>query len=322
MHIRSLAVALLVLVITRGAAAQSGDGRISLNGEILVSFAVSPERSLFDGDTSGGRGQQNGGGYYRPVTPVPYHRACGTVSTDICAVPVNVPPGATGEQVFEMMKEAANSGRQGEALSYLEKSAELGYPLAEGTLGLDYLRGIGEQSDTEKGLYWLNRSAEHGQRNAQVVLGEVYEDGSDNVPRNEARAIVLFKQAAAQGQSKAEYRLGIDYEISRGVAHNRALAIEYLRKAAAGGQQEAGVTANFLARAGSGQYHSEGELDAAMQPPAPAQRVARSNGYSSVGTPCGTNVQTRYTWAWWCKTNPGCPIHMLNDEKVYYCPAK
>jgi hypothetical protein len=321
MRIQPLALAFSFCLLAAAAAAQNNVASISLNGEILLPLAFSSADSPFAYDANSPSTQQTGG-YYKPVTPIPYHRACGTVSTDICEVPVTVPPGATGEQVYQMMKQAANSGRNGEALSYLEKSAELGYPPAEGALGVDYLRGIGKQADPEKGIYWLNLSAQQGDRSAQVFLGAALEDGSDNVRRDETRAIALFKQAAAQHQSLAEYRLGIDYEIGRGLPHNRALALEYLRRAAADGQSQAEITASFLARAGSSQYHSVGELDAAMDPPATAQQFRNSNAYSTVGLPCPTWVQTRYTWASWCRTNPGCPINYneARDGKQYFCP--
>jgi TPR repeat protein len=309
MRIRSLALVFSLSLCSLTAFAQREVPDISLNGEILWPTAAAPQNPLIADATSHPQSQQSGG-YYKPVTPVPYQRKCGTVSTDICAVPVTIPPGATGAQVYQMMKDAANSGRTGEALSYLEKSAELGYPPAEGALGVDYLRGIGEQANTEKGVYWLNLAAQHGERGAQELLGECFENGSDNVRRDEARAIAFYKQAAAQHQSLAEYRLGMDYEIGRGVAHNRATAIEYLRRASADGQQQAGVTANFLARAGSAQYHSVGEIDAAMNPPAPTgNRAGATNCFPQ---------QLNETWRPYCARNPGCTYNSYG--RPYTCP--
>src|SRR6202041_3796461 len=47
--------------------------------------------------------QQQGGRYIIPVQPQqPYQRACGTTATDICEVPVTIPPGATAEQVYKL----------------------------------------------------------------------------------------------------------------------------------------------------------------------------------------------------------------------------
>jgi len=313
MRVRSLALVFSLSLCSSIALAQREVPNISLSGATLLPSAASQENPLIADTTSDPQYQQNGG-YYKPVTPVPYQRKCGTVSTDICAVPVTIPPGATGAQVYQMMKEAANSGRNGEALSYLEKAAELGYPPAEGALGVDYLRGIGEQANTEKGVSWLSLSAQHGDRGAQEMLGECFENGSDNVQRDEARAIALFTQAASQHQSLAEYRLGIDYEIGRGVAHNRATAIEYLRRASADGQQQAGVTANFLARAGSAQYHSIGEIDTAMNPAPKQQPVANSCPPISFGL--RRDAAKRY-----CDCHPGCPVNMYGGGSNLVCDS-
>src|ERR1017187_5760528 len=58
-----------------------------------------------------------------PVAPQPYQRACGTVATDVCKVPLTIPPGATGEQVYQMAARAEQQGRKGEALSYLDRKS-------------------------------------------------------------------------------------------------------------------------------------------------------------------------------------------------------
>ena len=87
--------------------------------------------------------QQSRSGYYAPVQPQTYKRACGTVATDVCEVPVTIPPNATGEQLYQMAKRADAAGRRGEGLSYLKASAERGYAMAEGVLGNALLTGRG-----------------------------------------------------------------------------------------------------------------------------------------------------------------------------------
>ena len=58
------------------------------------------------------------------------------------------------------------------------KLAEEGYPLAECQVGYFYYEGIGVEKDMEKSFYWTERAAEHGDRDAQYNMAELfYEPG-------------------------------------------------------------------------------------------------------------------------------------------------
>ena len=56
--------------------------------------------------------------------------------------------------------------------------AKQGYPLAECQVGYFYLKGLGVCQDFERAFYWTQRSAQHGDRDAQCNLASFYEDGS------------------------------------------------------------------------------------------------------------------------------------------------
>ncbi len=56
--------------------------------------------------------------------------------------------------------------------------------------------------------YWLRRSAQHGEANAQCGLGRLYELG-DGVPRDLRRAIHWYRLAAAQEHRRAIARLAV-----------------------------------------------------------------------------------------------------------------
>jgi hypothetical protein len=209
-------------------------------------------------------------GYYQPVAPQPYKRKCGTIATDVCTTDIAVPPGATGEQLYQMAAQAEQQGRKGDALSYLLKSAEKGYARAQSAVGIDYADGKGMQQDLSKAVYYLGLAAAQGNRGAEAKLGEILEDGQ-GVPRDEGRAIALFRASAAQHDTNAEFALGVDYEFARGVPHNRATAIQYLRQSSVDGHDTYGTElADVLAKApGSRQFHSFDEVDAFVHPPPP-----------------------------------------------------
>ncbi len=245
-------------------------------------------------------------GRYVPVAPKPYQRACGTVATDVCKVPVTIPPGATGEQVYQMAAQAEQQGHRGEALSYLEKSAEMGYVRAQAAIGIDYANGRGEPRDAQKAVYWLSLAAKQGSRGAQDKLGAIYENG-DGVEKDQAKALQFYELAAAQHDSDAEFALGIDYEFGRGVAHNRAKAIEYLRQSSVDGKDGDGTElANVLAGAPAAtQFHNFEEISAYLQP----KTAARSGGACG-GVPTFTGTSNRWGVNFmllYCKDHPGCP---------------
>jgi hypothetical protein len=258
-------------------------------------------------------------GYYTPVAPRQQQGPpCGHYGTPVCKVDVDIPRGATGEQLYQMAKEAMANHQNGASLTYLEKSAELGYPVAQGALGMAYINANGEPRDPVKGVYWLEKSADQGNRGAQIELGMVYEDGQ-GVPANPIKAVTYLKLAAAQHQSLAEFRLGLDYEIARGLPHNRAAALEYLRAAAADGQAQAGRTATFLAQTKAPPFRSIDDIDAAMNP-----TIKAKPNTSGVGCPDfadsswqGTAGNVVSISRGYCTVHPNCPFHARNN--LYYC---
>lgn len=80
--------------------------------------------------------------------------------------------------------------------------AEKGYPLAECQVGYFYLEGIGAEKDLKKALYWTERAARHGDRDAQYNLAWMHEEGLG--AEKDAETIrCWYKQAALQGSDIA-----------------------------------------------------------------------------------------------------------------------
>jgi hypothetical protein len=227
------------------------------------------------------------------------------VATDVCKVPVTIPPGATGEQVYQMAARAEQAGRKGEALSYLEKSAEMGYVRAQAAVSIDYANGKGGPRDPQKAVYWLGLAAQQGSRGAQDKLGAIYENG-EGVPRDQAKALEYYQLAAAQHDTDAEFALGIDYEFGRGVEHNRAKAIQYLRQSSVDGKDADGAElAKVLAAApASTQFHSFEEITAYLHP----RQAVRAGACGGIPTFTGTSNRWGVNFmVLYCTSHPGCP---------------
>ena len=92
--------------------------------------------------------------------------------------------------------------------------AEQGYPLAECQVGYFYHEGLGVAPDSEKALYWIQRAAEHGDRDGQCNLAWFYEEGI-HVPIDLEKAKHWYRLAALQDHDLAlekckEYNINLD----------------------------------------------------------------------------------------------------------------
>src|SRR5262245_32608487 len=83
--------------------------------------------------------------------------------------------------------------------------------------------------------------AEKGDRNAEVMVGNMYLEGT-GVERDVARAAQWFQKAAAAGHSYAQYALGLLYMTGQGVGKDQARGISWLEKAAQQGSIFADTT--------------------------------------------------------------------------------
>ncbi|WML90718.1 hypothetical protein RCF98_17350 [Thiothrix lacustris] len=98
----------------------------------------------------------------------------------------------------------------------------------------------------------LRQSAEAGDKQAQLMLGTMYEDGLGGLPSDLRDAAYWYEQAAKQGYPKAQYNLGLLYEDGRGVNQNYNQAAYWYEKAATAGFTEAQNNLGVLYVLGNG----------------------------------------------------------------------
>ncbi len=77
----------------------------------------------------------------------------------------------------------------------------------------------------------VRRAAEMGDARAQFELGMIYDLGEE-VPQDSAEAVRWFRKAADQGNAKGQFSLGIMYARGRGVPRDYAEAASWYRQAA------------------------------------------------------------------------------------------
>jgi hypothetical protein len=98
----------------------------------------------------------------------------------------------------------------------------------------------------------VRQSADSGDKQAQLMLGTMYEDGLAGLPSDLREAAYWYEQAARQDYPKAQYNLGLLYEDGRGVKQNYAQAAYWYDKASKAGFTEAQNNLGVLYASGNG----------------------------------------------------------------------
>ncbi len=98
---------------------------------------------------------------------------------------------------------------------------------------------------------WLAKAAGNGNSKAQYNLGLIY-SGEYGADPDWPKAIEWFGKSAAAGNPKAQYNLGLLYLDGKGVTRNPVAAAEWLSKAALKGMPEAALEYGVLVLRGEG----------------------------------------------------------------------
>lgn len=116
------------------------------------------------------------------------------------------------------------------AFELFSKAAAAGDPEAQFELGKLYERGIGVKQDTAQAITLYKQSAERGFADAINDLGFLYYQGAEGLPRDPARAIALFEEAADLRHPQAMFNVAalIDDGTIKGRTPSDAAAYLYL----------------------------------------------------------------------------------------------
>jgi len=120
------------------------------------------------------------------------------------------------------------------------KDAENGDAAAQLRISRAYWQGEYGRKNCAEGLKWMQRAAELDYAEAQCKMGDCYYDGSFrwgcHVQKDPQRAAMYFRQAAEQGEPRAQFRLALCYANGIGESRNVIQAYKWLRIALAGEQ--------------------------------------------------------------------------------------
>ena len=93
-----------------------------------------------------------------------------------------------------------------------------------------------EQDDDAEAVRLYRQAAEQGNAKAQTNLGNMYVNGR-GVPQDDAEAVRLFRQAAEQGHAQAQFSLGVMYYNGKGVPQDLVRAHMWVNIAGTNGDE-------------------------------------------------------------------------------------
>lgn len=177
----------------------------------------------------------------------------------------NIQQATSKEQIREMIKQASSDLKKSADGGDAEAQSSYGEFLESGKLGkvelsevvryyklsadqkcasglLNYgrvlIRGIGIQKDEKLGLHYVNQAAGQNYAPAQLLLGNIYFDGTDSIKKNHIMAARYFQLAADQGIKSAQNSIAFMLLNGDGVDKNEEKALEYLKKSAEQGDAQ------------------------------------------------------------------------------------
>jgi TPR repeat protein len=116
--------------------------------------------------------------------------------------------------------------------------AQRGDATAQRVVGDFYRRGVGVERSVVEAERWLGEAATQGDTAAMVLLGGLILEHPEDKTKS-PRAFELFRIAALQGNTDAEYNLGVCLRRGFGVAPDREQAERHYRSAASRGHESA-----------------------------------------------------------------------------------
>ena len=126
----------------------------------------------------------------------------------------------------------------GRAYSFFLQAAEMGDPVAQYTVSMEYFRGKHLAKSPATALDWLIKSAENGYGPAYRVLGGIYANGSYGIARDNVKAgkwLALAKdENKATALDVAEMYLegrGVNRDIDKAIGYYNELAEDYVAEA-------------------------------------------------------------------------------------------
>jgi uncharacterized protein len=137
------------------------------------------------------------------------------------------------------------------ALSEWTPLANNGNTDAQVRVGEMFENGLGVPPNYTKASKWYRRAAEKGDAHGAYRLGVLYLKGA-GVPQDNTQAVKWFRRGADQGDAMSESALALMYDMGKGVRKDPSQALIWFRKAAEKGDSNSQLMMGAYYRDGQG----------------------------------------------------------------------
>lgn len=156
-----------------------------------------------------------------------------------------------GVAAFERGKAAYAQRRYADSVEAFRVASELGHPRSKGFLALLYAKGRGVPKDDVRALALWKEAAEAGDVDSMADLYYAYKTG-DGAPVDLVQAAKWARRGALAGHVESMSALGSAYFLGQGVEQDLAQAREWLEKASSRGYAPASNNLGFMYAKGQG----------------------------------------------------------------------
>ncbi|KAG0281039.1 hypothetical protein BGZ95_007239 [Linnemannia exigua] len=185
-------------------------------------------------------------------------------------------------------------------------------------LGDMYQDGRGVQRDYQAAMDWYLKAAEQGDAIGQRKVGVLY-DKALGVAQSYSTAMTWYLKAAEQGDAISQRKIGAHYDLGLGVKQDYSIALDWYLKAAEGGDADAQCNVGYFHEHGQGvPQDSSKALEGYLK--ASHQNLARAQFNIGVMYARGRHFPQNYIQAmeWYLKAaNQGYAVAQVNIGVFY-----
>jgi TPR repeat protein len=190
-----------------------------------------------------------------------------------------------------------NARTDEETVRWLRLAASQGHPDTFRLLGYHYSRGRGVRQDDAAAAYWFQRGSASGDHISMIALGLLHATGR-GVPQDWGTAVAWWERARAKNPVASRF-MGDAYACGLGIAPDPARAVELYKAAAATGESRSSTHVGHMYAKGCAEGSDEAAVqayeDAAQQGDPEAQvELSELLRQGRGGHP---NPYAAYTWA-------------------------
>ena len=128
-----------------------------------------------------------------------------------------------------MLRSALSAEDYEEAKEYLTRASEMGWTDADLLLGQMYRDGSNGERNLDKCISYLTKAAENGNNKAMYMLGDLFYDGKYQ-KKDYEQAFRWYLMSASVGNARSQYQVGLMYASGQGVEKDEDLAKQWFAR--------------------------------------------------------------------------------------------